>query len=72
MDREMQIENIKKALELENNIKNSILKYTELDDNKPSYDEKIKPKTEFKGIAAYGLSLVAFFCCNYYFGYIFR
>lgn len=61
MDREMQIENIKKALELENNIKNSILKYTELDDNKPSYDEKIKPKTEFKGIAAYGLSLVAFF-----------
>lgn len=58
MERKIQIENIKKALELENNIKNSILKYTELDDNKPSYDEKIKPKTE--GIAAYGLSLVAF------------
>lgn len=60
MERKIQIENIKKALELENNIINSILKYTELDDNKPSYDEKIKPKTEFNGIAAYGLSLVAF------------
>lgn len=60
MDREMQIENIKKALELENNIKNSILKYTELDDNRLSNNEKAEPERKVKGMAALFLALISF------------
>lgn len=60
MDREMQIENIKKALELENNIKNSILKYTELDDNRLSNNEKAEPERKIKGMAALFLALISF------------
>ena len=61
MDREMQIENIKKALELENNIKNSILKYTELDDNRLSNNEKAEPERKIKGMAVLFLALISFF-----------
>ncbi len=60
MDREMQIENIKKALELENNIKNSILKYTELDDNRLSNNEKAEPERKIKGMAVLFLALISF------------
>ena len=58
MDRKIQIENIKKALELENNIKNSILKYTELDDNKPSCDERVEPETKIKYGTTFVISLI--------------
>ena len=61
MDREMQIENIKKALELENNIKNSILKYTELDDNRLSNSEKAEPERKIRGMAVLFLALISFF-----------
>lgn len=51
MERKIQIENIKKALELENNIRNSILKYTELDDNRLSNNEKAEPERKIRGMA---------------------
>ena len=60
MDRKIQIENIKKALELENNIINSILKYTELDDNRLSNNEKAEPERKIKGMAVLFLALISF------------
>lgn len=60
MERKIQIENIKKALELENNIINSILKYTELDDNRLSNNEKAEPERKTKGMAALFLALISF------------
>lgn len=61
MERKIQIENIKKALELENNIKNSILKYTELDDNRLSNNEKDEPERKIRGMAVLFLALISFF-----------
>ena len=60
MERKIQIENIKKALELENNIINSILKYTELDDNRLSNNEKAEPERKIKGMAVLFLALISF------------
>ena len=59
MERKIQIENIKKALELENNIINSILKYTELDDNRLSNNEKAEPERKIKGMAVLFLALIS-------------
>lgn len=61
MERKIQIENIKKALELENNIRNSILKYTELDDNRLSNNEKAEPERKIRGMAVLFLALISFF-----------
>lgn len=61
MERKIQIENIKKALELENNIINSILKYTELDDNRLSNNEKDEPERKIRGMAVLFLALISFF-----------
>lgn len=60
MERKIQIENIKKALELENNIINSILKYTELDDNRLSNNEKAEPERKIKGMTVLFLALISF------------
>ena len=61
MERKIQIENIKKALDLENNIRNSILKYTELDDNRLSNNEKAEPERKIRGMAVLFLALISFF-----------